>query len=138
MTNFTRRNFLKTAAASATLAALGTNFAHAQGQTRIKVGLVGCGGRGTGAARDAMAASPLVDIVAMGDLFKDRVDQKRGVLSKTGEKNDQPNPQFKVTDDTCFTGFDAYKKVIDSNIDYVILTQPPGFRPESFRYAIET
>jgi predicted dehydrogenase len=141
MTNsFSRRNFLKTSAAvtaAATLASLGTNFAFAQGTERIKVGLVGCGGRGTGAARDAMSASPLVDIVAMGDLFQDRVDEKRAVLSKTGEKNDQPNPQFKVTDATCFTGFDAYRKVIDSDIDYVILTEPPGFRPDHFRYAVD-
>src|SRR5687768_15227475 len=139
-TPFSRRSFLKSSAAvtaAATLASLGSNFAFAAGTERIKVGLVGCGGRGTGAARDAMSASPLVDIGAMGDLFKDRVDEKRRVLSKTGENNDQPNPQFKVSDDSCFTGFDAYKKVIDSNIDYVILTQPPGFRPESFRYAIE-
>lgn len=137
MSDFTRRNFLKTSAASAALAALGTNFAFAQGKERIKVGLIGCGGRGTGAARDAMAASPLVDIVAMGDLFKDRLDEKRGVLSKTGEQNDQPNPQYKVTDDTAFAGFDAYKKVIDSDVHYVILTTPPGFRPDHFRYAVE-
>src|SRR5207249_4507924 len=102
-----------------------------------KVGLVGCGGRGTGAARDAMEASPLVDIVAMGDLFKDRVDEKRAVLAKKGEKNDQPNAQFKVTDDKVFTRFDAYKKVNDAGVDYVILTTPPGFRPEQFAYAIE-
>src|SRR2546421_5477566 len=138
--NFSRRSFLKSSAAigaAATLASLGSNFAFAQGQERIKVGLVGCGGRGTGAARDAMEASELVDIVAMGDLFKDRVDEKRAVLAKKGEKNDLPNPQFKVTDDKCFVGFDAFKKVIDAGIDYVILTAPPGFRPEHFAYAIE-
>src|SRR5688500_11137275 len=136
--NFSRRNFIKASAASAALVAMGTNFAHATGAERIKVGLVGCGGRGTGAARDAMNASPLVDIVAMGDLFKDRVDEKRKVLSVIGdEKSPQPNPQFKVTDDTCFVGFDAYQKVIDSKIDYVILTEPPGFRPDHFRYAVE-
>src|SRR5688500_7232305 len=100
-----RRSFLKSSAAvtaAATLASFGTNFAYAAGKERIKVGLVGCGGRGTGAARDAMSASPLVEIVAMGDLFKDRVDDKRAVLAKTGENNDQPNAQFKVTDDTAF------------------------------------
>ena len=138
-TPFSRRSFLKTSAAvtaAATLASLGTNFAHAQGAERIKVGLVGCGGRGTGAARDAMSASPLVDIVAMGDLFPDRLAEKRKVLAKTGEENDQPNPQFKVSDDSAFVGFDAYKKVIDSKVDYVILTTPPGFRHEQFAYAI--
>ncbi len=130
---FTRRNFLKTGAAAtaaATLASLGTNFAYAKGSERIKVGLVGCGGRGTGAARDAINASPLVDIVAMGDLFKDRLDSSRDNLTKLVA-------QCKVTDDTCFTGFDAYKKVIDQDIAYVILTTPPGFRPEQFKYALE-
>src|SRR5688572_26444413 len=138
--SFSRRSFLKTSAAvtaAATLASLGSNFAHAAGTERIKVGLVGCGGRGTGAARDAMSVAPTVEIVAMGDLFADRVAEKRKVLAMTGENNDQPNPQFKVSDATAFVGFDAYKKVIDSDIDYVILTEPPGFRPDHFRYAIE-
>ncbi len=140
--DFTRRDFLKTSAAvsaAATLASLGSNFAFAQGQERIKVGLVGCGGRGTGAATDAIHASPLVDIVAIGDLFKDRLDSSRENLSKIDQdkRSPGPHPQYKVTDDKCFVGFDAYKKVIDSNIDYVILTTPPGFRPEMFAYAIE-
>ena len=137
--HFSRRDFLKTSAAvtaAATLASLGTNFAHAAGKERIKVGLVGCGGRGTGAARDAMSASPLVEIVAMGDLFADRVAEKRAVLAKKDAEKPDQNPQFKVTDDTAFVGFDAYKKVIDSDIDYVILTEPPGFRPDHFAYAI--
>ena len=98
--NFSRRSFLKTSAvagAAATLASMGTNFAHAAGKERIKVGLVGCGGRGTGAARDAIKASPQVEIVAMGDLFKDRLDASRAQLAKQGE-------QFKVSDDACFVG----------------------------------
>jgi len=132
--NFTRRDFLRTSvaagAAAATLASMGTNFAWAQGQHRLKVGLVGCGGRGTGAARDSIKASPLVDIVAMGDLFKDRLDTSRQALAKEGA-------QFKVADDKCFVGFDAYRKVIDCDLDYVILTTPPGFRPDHFAYAIE-
>src|SRR5439155_21125286 len=143
--NFSRRDFLKTTAAvsaAATLASLGTSFAFAAGTDRIKVGLVGCGGRGTGAAGDAIHASPLVDVVALGDLFKDRLDQSRQNLSKLDEKESgraagTPHPQMKVADDKCFVGFDAYKKVIDSGIDYVILTTPPGFRPEQFAYAVE-
>jgi len=140
--NFSRRNFLQASAAvgaAATLASMGTNYAHAQGQERIKVGLVGCGSRGAGAATNAMEASPLVDIVAMGDLFKDHLDASRVNLMNVGasKRGGTPHPQMKVTDDNCFIGFDAYKKVIDSNIDYVILTTPPGFRPEMFAYAIE-
>ncbi|MEO6436958.1 MAG: Gfo/Idh/MocA family oxidoreductase, partial [Tepidisphaeraceae bacterium] len=132
-TNFSRRSFLKTGAAvgaAGALASLGTNFAHAAGSERIKVGLIGCGGRGTGAARDAIMASKLVDIVAMGDLFKDRLDDSRAQLAKEGE-------QFKVSDDKCFVGFDSYQKVIDQDLTYVILTTPPGFRPDHFRYAVE-
>jgi predicted dehydrogenase len=141
--NFSRRNFLKTSAAvgaAATLASMGTNFAFAQGSQRIKVGLVGCGGRGTGAARDAIQASPLVDIVAMGDLFKDRLEKSKKNLSELDADkrgNNSPHPQFKVADDKCFVGFDAYKKVTDAGVDYVILTAPPGFRPEHYAYAIE-
>ncbi|HYO10995.1 MAG TPA: Gfo/Idh/MocA family oxidoreductase [Tepidisphaeraceae bacterium] len=132
--DFSRRGFLKGSAAigaaAATLAAMGSNFAHAAGTERIKVGLVGCGGRGTGAARDAIQASPLVDIVAMGDLFKDRLDKSRQALAKEGA-------QYKVAGDKCFVGFDSFKRVIDAGIDYVILTSPPGFRPEHYAYAIE-
>src|SRR5438093_3923071 len=110
--NFSRRSFLKSSAAigaAATLASLGTNFAFAQGQERIKVGLVGCGNRGTGAAGDAIHASPLVDIVAMGDLFKDQLDGSRDRLSKLDAEKDKrtgPHAQMKVTDDKCFVGFD--------------------------------
>ena len=140
--SFSRRNFLKTSAAvgaAATLASLGTNFAHAQGQQRLKVGLVGCGNRGTGAAGDAIHASPLVDIVAMGDLFKEHLeDSRKKLLELDKDKHSgAANPQMKVTDDKCFVGFDAYKKVIDLDLDYVILTTPPGFRPEMYSYAVE-
>ncbi len=134
MSNFTRRDFLKTSAAAATIAAMGTNYAHAAGSERIKVGLVGCGGRGTGAATNAVQASPLVDLVAMGDLFQDHLNSSRDTLSKLDEKY---KPQIKVADDKCFVGFDAYKKVIDQDLDYVILTTPPGFRPDHYAYAVE-
>lgn len=141
--NFTRRNFLKktaTASAAAVLAGCASSGAekhpttapavHVAGKERIRVGLVGCGGRGTGAARDAIHASKQVELVAMGDLVPDRLKSSHGQLAKEGE-------QFKVADDKCFTGFDNYKKVIDCDIDYVILTAPPGFRPQHFDYAIE-
>ena len=140
--HFSRRSFLRNTAAlsaAATLASLGSNFAFAQGKERIKVGLVGCGGRGTGAATDAIHASPLVDIVAMGDLFKDRLDKSRESLAgiDADKRPAGPHPQYKVADDKIFVGFDAYKKVIDCDLDYVILTTPPGFRPEQFAYAID-
>src|SRR5262245_31580065 len=122
----TRRELLRnTAAASATVAVagLGANFAFAQGSDKIRVGLIGCGGRGTGAAGDCVNHSPNVELVVMGDAFKDKLDNSKNSLKESlGER-------FKVTDDNCFVGLDAYKKVLASDIDLVILATPPGFRP---------
>ena len=148
-TNTTRRDFLRSTAAVSAAALLAGCAAteaqektavasspatapavHVAGKERIRVGMVGCGGRGTGAARDAIQASKQVEIVALGDLVPDRLASSREQLQKSGE-------QCKVTDEKCFTGFDCYKKVIDCDIDYVILTAPPGFRPMHFDYAIE-
>ncbi|MBA2707322.1 MAG: Gfo/Idh/MocA family oxidoreductase [Gemmatimonadaceae bacterium] len=138
--NISRRQMLKSTAAVATAAAtftaLGTNYAWAAGSDVLKVGLIGCGGRGTGAAFDSASASPRVQIVAMGDLFKDRLENSRGQL-KTTDTNKGIGAQYAVKDDNCFVGFDAYKKVIDSDVDMVLLCEPPGFRPRSFRYAVE-
>ncbi len=121
-----RRDFLKSSAivaAGATVAHLGTvPNAFAAGGDVIKVGLVGCGGRGTGAAEQSINASSNVKLHAMGDLFQDHLDGAREKLAKFGDKVD-------VADDRCFVGFDAYKKVIDSGVDLVILATPPGFRP---------
>jgi predicted dehydrogenase len=131
--NVSRRDVIKTTAAlsaAAVMASMGTNFAHAAGSDVFKVGLIGCGGRGTGAARDTIKASPRTKIVAMGDLFKDRLDTSREQLKEHGE-------QFAVKDDACFVGFDAYKKVIDGDVDYVLMCTPPGFRPMQTAYAVE-
>jgi predicted dehydrogenase len=131
---YTRRDFVKTtAAATAGMAALmgSTNFAYAAPAETLRVGLVGCGGRGKGAAVNAVQAAEGVDLVAMGDLFQDRLDQaKKDLATYTGA-------HYKVTDNTSFVGWDAYKKVIDSDIDYVILATPVVFRPEHFAYAVE-
>ena len=108
-------------------------FVHGAGQDAptLKVGIVGCGGRGTGALENVLQAAPNVQVIAMGDMFRDRLDRSRKL---TQAKN---LPGFKVDDDHCFTGFDAFRKVIDSGIDYVMLTEPPGFRPQHFEAAIE-
>ena len=128
--NVPRRDVIKTTAAitaAATFASLGSNFAHAaEGNgDKIRVGLVGCGGRGTGAAEDCVRADPNVVLVAMGDMFQDRINSSKERLKKDGEISDK----IQVKDDQCFTGFDAYKKVIASDIDLVIFATPPGFRP---------
>ena len=126
----TRRNFVKvTTAGTLGLMASG-NFAHASGSDVLRVGIVGCGGRGTGAARDAVVSSEQVEIVAMGDLFQDRLDASRRALKQ------EIGSAFKVDDTHAFVGFDAYQHVVDSDIDMVILAAPPGFRPAHFTAAV--
>ncbi len=132
----TRREFLK-ASAGVTIGAIATGlpahaYVHAQGSDRLRVGLIGCGGRGTGAARDAVFADKGVEIYALGDLFRDRLDACRQNLRQSLDKE-----AFNVSDDRCFTGFDNYRGVIESGVDIVILATPPAFRPIHFRAAIE-
>jgi predicted dehydrogenase len=95
----------------------------------LKAGLVGCGGRGTGAATDFLNAANGVSITALGDIFPDKIQSCRAKL--------QTDFGVTVDDANCFVGFDAYKKVMDSGVDVVILATPPAFRPEQFKYAVE-
>lgn len=123
----TRRDFLKTsAAATATAAALGaldiSRYAHAAGDDIIKVGMIGCGGRNTGAAAQALSADKGARLVAMCDVLMDRVQGKRAELKK------QRGDQVTVADDHCFAGFDAYKKVIEAS-DMVCIANAAKFHP---------
>lgn len=129
-----RRNFLKASTAAVTGAALagGLNV-HAAGSDILKVGIVGCGGRGSGAASQAMHAEPNVKLVAMADMFKDRLDNAHTALKNDKEIADK----IEVKDDRKYVGFDAYKQLIDSDVDVVLLATPPGFRPIHLTYAIE-
>jgi len=124
-----RRGFIKASAVS--LAALGTERMFAAGSDRLRIGLIGCGGRGEGAAKDCINADKGVELVAMGDLFKDRMEKTLEGLKKDFEAN------IKVTSNTCFVGFDAYQKVIGAGVDMVILAGPPHFRPIHLKAAIE-
>ncbi len=131
-----RRHFILSSAAGAAALATGLKSvsasAYVQGSDEIRVGLVGCGGRGTGAASDAVKAAEGVKIVAMGDLFPAHLKTSRDVLAKLG------TDKYTAADKDCFVGFDAYKHVIHHpGVNYVILTAPPGFRPQHFREAIE-
>ncbi|HUT28400.1 MAG TPA: Gfo/Idh/MocA family oxidoreductase [Sedimentisphaerales bacterium] len=133
---FSRRDFVKVSAAAASLSALAScrtlekTSVFAPGTDRLRVGLIGCGGRGTGAANNCAAAAEGVEIAAMADLFQDRLDSSRKQLEGLGKK-------CTVTDRSCFVGFDAYKGVIASNVDTVILATPPVFRPIHLKAAIE-
>lgn len=98
---------------------------------KLKLALVGCGGRGSGAAVQALTADPDVELVAMADAFQDRLE---GSL-KAIQEHFEGERKIKVKEKNRFVGFDAYKKAIDA-ADVVILTTPPGFRPYHFEYAI--
>ncbi len=132
MDNISRRDFIKTSAAvSATSALMSTgNFAHAQGSGKIRVGLIGCGGRGSGAAGNCIESSPNVEIYAMGDAFGDRLQGSRNNLKNAYKDS------VNVPDERTFVGLDAYKQVLAQPVDMVILATPPGFRPIHFPAAI--
>jgi predicted dehydrogenase len=105
--------------------------AHAAGRGGFKIGLIGCGGRGSGAALNAMNAGEDIKLVAMADIFDDRLQGARQRLKKI-----KPN-QVAVADDHCFIGFDAYKKVLASDIDVVLIACSSHFHPQYFKAAVE-
>lgn len=143
----TRRTFLRdSAVAATTLAALGAEVGpvFAAGSDKIRVGLIGCGSRGTGAAMNCVLSTPGVEIVALGDAFPDRVDAalKRLKDDSAGKewscsREWKNSSQVKVTSETCFTGFDAYQRVLACELDLVILATPPAFRPLYLKAAIQ-
>ena len=130
-----RRHFIKSSGVAviggATLMNLG--FAtplFGKNKETLRVGLIGCGGRGTGAASQALKADPNVELVAMGDVFKDRLDESYSNLLKIHPE------KVKVKEENKFVGFDAYKNVINSGVDVVLLAAPPGFRPEHLEASV--
>ena len=137
-TKRSRREFLKgTAAAGAALAG-GLSIArgaHAAGSGEIKIALVGCGGRGTGAAANCLNVEKIIRekirLVAVADAFEDRA---RGALERIKAEY---SAQVDVPADRVFVGLDAYQKAIDCGVDMVLLATPPGFRPVHYAYAIQ-
>ena len=95
----------------------------------LKVGVIGCGGRGSGAVKDLLTAANNIKVVALGDVFADRM----GGLQRDLNNNHGQN----IPDDKCFLGFEAYKQVVDAGVDMVILATPPAFRPVHFQYATQ-
>jgi myo-inositol 2-dehydrogenase/D-chiro-inositol 1-dehydrogenase len=132
-----RREFLKTGTSAAGVGALAAAFpgaagAYAGGSGILKVGLVGCGGRGTSAAENALKADPEAKLVAMADAFQDKLEFSLRTLKRSKEIADRVD----VPPEQQFVGLDAYKKLIDV-VDVVLLCTPPGFRPPQFQYAVE-
>ncbi len=122
-----RREFLKRSAVTGgtvALAGMGVSPVWAKETDEIRIGVIGCGGRGTSAANNAVEAAPGVKVVALADAFADR---QRGLIGK-----------YKIPDDRCFVGLDAYKKLLAlDDVNYVILATPPGFRPIHLAAAVK-
>ena len=145
-TNNSRRQFIGSAAAIGALGVAGVSGLLASCDNSVKVtlpafldkapdgeplraGVIGCGGRGSGAAVNFLDAGDDLEIVALADVFQDKIDNCREKLRK--EKG------VEIPDENCFVGFDAYKRLLETDINYVILATPPFFRPEHFQACIE-
>ena len=130
-----RRDFLKTSGVAAGAALAGTlvvpTGVFAKGDDTIKIGLIGCGGRGTQAADQALSTTGQVKLVAVADAFEDQAQKAvAGLKAQHGDRVD-------VKSDNVFVGFDAYKQAIDSGIDLIVIATSPGFRPIHFEYAVQ-
>ena len=130
-----RRSFVKKTAAITSGAMVSTmsikSFANVNENKKLKLSVVGCGGRGSGAVVQALTADDNVELVSMADTFRDRIDSSlKGIKDHFGDSK-----KIKIKEKNLFVGFDAYKKAIDL-CDVVILTTPPGFRPHHFEYAV--
>lgn len=133
-----RREFLKTSTAGVlggmALSGLAlSRSAYAGGNDELKVGLIGCGGRGAGAAAQALQADPNVKLTALGDVFADHLQSKLESLKGT----EGLAAKIDVPAERQFVGFDSFQKVIDSGVDVVVLATPPHFRPAHLKAAVE-
>jgi predicted dehydrogenase len=132
-TDADRRTFVKKGLAAGSIlgaVTLNSRMAHAASGSEIRVGLIGCGGRGRGAAENAMNADTNVRIVGLADLYDSSIKACRESLSKKNVT------QFTVEDDRCFVGLDSYKKLLATDIDVVLIAAPPFYRPEHFEAAV--
>ena len=130
--DLSRREFLRAGAAVSAGAVLMSGTAFAAGSDKLRVAMIGCGDRGTKDAIDCLNADPGIEMVAIADMFQDRVDNSLAAMNKA-----VPD-KVKVTPQTVFLGFDAYKKVLAmKDVDMVLLLTPPGFRPMTLRAAVE-
>ncbi|MEQ1633300.1 MAG: Gfo/Idh/MocA family oxidoreductase [Planctomycetota bacterium] len=142
--NSSRRSFLKSAAASAaaisvpgSVSALhAAGFVHSGSGEPLKIGLVGCGGRGSGAARQALDADKNNVLWAVGDAFMNRVTDSVDALDEAMEGSGRA-AQVQVPEERRFAGLDCIDKVLDSGVDVILLASPPGFRPMQIEKAVQ-
>ncbi|MCX5644281.1 MAG: Gfo/Idh/MocA family oxidoreductase [Phycisphaerae bacterium] len=137
-----RRDFMKTSVTVAALSALPlglSNKTYAAGSGRVRVGMIGCGGRGTEAATNCLQADDGVEIVAMADAFQDRIDRSLATIKQWCEKNSTPLAQrMRATPETTFLGFDGYKKLLAlKDVDVVLIATPVCFHPVHLAAAIQ-
>jgi myo-inositol 2-dehydrogenase / D-chiro-inositol 1-dehydrogenase len=130
-----RRSFIRRAGTALLTSSVGAELVRSKrypssDKNALNVGLIGCGGRGSGAALQALQADPAAVLVAMGDIFPSQIDHSLQELSAV-----YPD-RVKVSNDKKFIGFDAYQKVIQSDVDVILLATPPAFRPGHFMEAI--
>ena len=128
-----RRRFLQGSAAAVLAAPLIARGVHADGTDLLKVGLIGCGDRGTGAAAQALHADRNVKLWAMADAFRDKLETSLATL----RRDRTLEGKIDVNAERCFVGFDAYRQVIGSGVDVVLLCTPPHFRPLHLRAAVQ-
>ncbi|NNE91709.1 MAG: Gfo/Idh/MocA family oxidoreductase [Verrucomicrobiales bacterium] len=136
---FDRRNFVKTTAGTAAAAAAFTGAAKGQGvdpDKKLKIGFIGTGGRGTGAAEQALTADDNCELYAVADLFQERIDLSLQTLNARKAKANFPG-EINVPKERQFVGLDGYRKILESDVDVVLLTTTPGFRPLHLRAAVE-
>ena len=126
-----RRNFIKNGGILLGATSLDFSKTNLDIKKKIKVGLIGCGGRGTGAAFQALEADPDVEIVALADIFPAQLETALASLQEAHKD------RVTVTDKRKYIGFDAYKKLIASDVDVVLLTSPPSFRPDHLSEAVK-
>ncbi len=132
--NLSRRSFLTSTAGAGASAfmIIKPELVRGAADEKLKAGLVGCGGRGTQAIIDSLTGDPNIEIVAMADIFEDKMEAS---LKKV-RNHPQIGSRIKVDPEHRFVGFDAFKKLVNSDIDIVMLATPPGYRPEHFEAAV--
>ncbi len=136
--SISRRSFLAKGAVAATAISAFpfVRTAHAAPDKPIRVGVVGCGGRGTGACSNVLVADPNTRLVAMADIGMDRIEESLKALKEDRDLQGPLAKNVQVTKEMMFTGLDGYKKLLQADVDYVILATPPGFRPEHYEACV--